>query len=480
MSSRRSPAHPTWKTSFSKKEPDLRHGMDLPKATALESAAFLLDVFLPTAAKGPLIRRPKVEAAAERLGLDDRAVRRMAKLARKYPDGPLMLRIPGRQQAVVLQPEHLHNVLANSPEPFSPASSEKKAALAHFEPRFVLISEGPERTARRALQEQVLDAHSPVHRLAASFLPIVREESDQLLQHAKDAGPSGALELGWDDFIQSWDRMVRRVVFGDNAREDHELTNVLARLRGNANWSFLKRQDTRLRTKFLSRVEDRMKHAEQGSLAYAIANMHPGQQAAPVDQIPQWLFALETTGIATFRTLALLATHPDHLATAKAEVQRDESQRQHLPFLRACVLESLRLWTTTPVILRQSTREVQWPDGDMGTGCGVLIYVPYFHRDEAHVPQAHSFAPERWLDPNDDEGWPLVPFSEGPVFCPGRQLALMLSSAVLASLIEKSSFRLSSEHALDPQTRLPGALNNYSLRFAVMGTQLDGSRERAA
>ncbi|MDQ0674316.1 cytochrome P450 [Pseudarthrobacter siccitolerans] len=452
----------------------------LPKATALESAAFFFDVFLPTTAKGPIIRRPKVEAGAERLGLDDRAVRRMAKLARKYREGPLMLRLPGREQAVVLQPEHLHYVLANSPEPFSPASSEKKAALAHFEPRFVLISEGRERTARRALQEQVLDAHSPIHHLAASFIPIVRGEADQLLRGIKDGSPAGNMELGWDHFIQTWDRVVRRSIFGDQARDDHELTDMLAKLRENANWSFLKPKDKGLRTKFLSRVEDRMKNAEPGSLAFSMAKMHPGQDAAPVDQIPQWLFALETTGMATFRTLALLATHPEHLAAAKAEVEQDRTERRHLPFLRACVLDSLRLWPTTPMILRQSTREVEWPDGDMPARCGVLIYVAYFHRDEAHVPQAHSFTPERWLDKNGDEGWPLVPFSDGPVFCPGRQLALMLSSAMLASLIEKSSFTLSSPQALGPERRLPGALNNFSLRFTVSGSQPHPSREPSA
>ncbi|MDQ0689501.1 cytochrome P450 [Arthrobacter sp. W4I7] len=452
----------------------------LPKATALESAAFFLAVFLPTTAKGPIIRRPKVEAGAERLGLDDRAVRRMAKLARKYPKGPLMLRLPGRKQAVVLRPEHLHYVLANSPEPFSPASSEKKAALAHFEPRFVLISEGRERTARRALQEQVLDAHCPVHHLAASFIPIVREEADQLLRGIKDGSPAGNMELGWDRFVQSWDRVVRRSIFGDQARDDHELTDMLAKLRENANWSFLKPKDKGLRTKFLSRVEDRMKDAEPGSLAFSMAKMHPGQDAAPVDQIPQWLFALETTGMATFRTLALLATHPEHLAAAKAEVEQDTTERRHVPFLRACVLDSLRLWPTTPVILRQSTRELEWPDGDMPARCGVLIYVPYFHRDEARVPQAHSFTPERWLDKNGDEGWPLVPFSDGPVFCPGRQLALMLSSAMLGSLIEKSSFALSSPQALGPEKRLPGALNNFSLRFTVSGSQPHPSREPSA
>jgi cytochrome P450 len=452
----------------------------LPKATALESAAFFLDVFLPTAAKGPIIRRPKVEAGAERLGLDDRAVRRMARLARKYREGPLMLRLPGREQAVVLQPEHLHYVLANSPEPFSPASSEKKASLAHFEPRFVLISEGRERTVRRGLQEQVLDSHSPVHRLAASFIPIVREEADQLLRGIKGISPEGSMELGWDEFIQSWQRVVRRTVFGDQARDDHELTDMLAKLRENANWSFLKPKDTGLRTKFLSRVADRMKNAGPDSLAFSLARMHPGQEAAPVDQIPQWLFAFEPAGMATFRTLALLATHPGHLAKAKAEVQEDTTERRHLPFLRACVLESLRLWPTTPMILRQSTREVQWPDGDMPARCGVLVYAPYFHRDEAYVPQAHAFNPERWLDGNDNGDWPLVPFSEGPVVCPGRQLVLMLTSAMLASLIGQGSFTLSSPQALGPDRRLPGALNNFSLRFAVSGSQPHPSPEPSA
>lgn len=318
-----------------------------------------------------------------------------------------------------------------------------------------------------------------MHRLAGSFLPIVLEEADRLLQSAGKGNGSESFELDWDDFIQAWYRMVRRTVFGDKAREDHELTDMLAELRGNANWSFLKRQDTKLRAQFLARVDDRLKTAEPGSLAYAMASMHPGQDAAPVDQVPQWLFALETSGMASFRTLALLATHPEQLAAARAEVQEDETERRHLPLLRACVLESLRLWPTTPVILRQSTREVQWPDGDMGTGCGVLIYAPYFHRDGDHVPQAHSFVPERWLDRNDNEDWPLVPFSAGPVFCPGRQLVLMLTSAMLASLIDKGSFSLSSQHALNAQTRLPGATNNYSLRFTVTGNHPQPSPEQA-
>jgi len=91
----------------------------LPRATVGETIGLLADVFLPNVAKGVIIRRPPVVAMAERLGLDRRAVRRMQRLRDKYGQGPLMLRLPFRSQAVILAPEHVHRVLDQSPEPFS-------------------------------------------------------------------------------------------------------------------------------------------------------------------------------------------------------------------------------------------------------------------------------------------------------------------------------------------------------------------------
>ncbi|WP_215051185.1 hypothetical protein [Arthrobacter sp. ISL-28] len=308
----------------------------------METAAFLIDVFLPNVAKGPIIRRPKAVALAERLGLDDRAVRRVKKLAGKYRAGPLLLRLPFREQAVILQSGHLHYALINSPEPFSPASSEKKAALSHFEPRNVLISQGPERTVRRALQEQVLDTHSPVHRLASSPIPVIRQEAAQLLADLDPKGTAENSELVWDDFIESWYRVVRRTVFGDSARDDHELTDMIARLRQHGNWSFLKAPDRKLRARFLQRVQNRMDGAEPGSLAHAMVNL-PSRQDAPAEQIPQWLFAFDPAGMATFRTLALLSTHSEQYGRAQTEIREETTGREQLPYLRACVLESLRL-----------------------------------------------------------------------------------------------------------------------------------------
>ncbi|TYC99457.1 cytochrome P450 [Arthrobacter echini] len=352
-------------------------------------------------------------------------------------------------------------VLSRSPEPFSPASSEKRAALAHFEPHNVLISRGPVRTVRRALQEQVLDSEHPVHHLADRFVPVVEEEMQHLLAGALRTG-----SLPWEEFLDAWYRVVRRVVFGDHARDATELTDLIIRLRRDGNWAFLKPVRRRTRARLLQRIGAELAIADPGSLAAVMAAAPKGDGAEPSDQVPQWLFAFDPAGMATFRALTVLATHPAALAEARREVDGDTSGRRVLPYLRATILESLRLWPTTPMILRQTTQPVQWEHGLMPEGCGVLVFAPYFHRDERALRRAHDVFPERWLTDEDDP-WPLVPFSDGPVVCPGRLLVLLLTSAALASVVGGHELAPGSGPQLASDTPLPGTLDHYSMTLEV-------------
>jgi cytochrome P450 len=433
----------------------------LPQASILDTIALGLEVFAPAVAKGAIIRRPRVVNIAERLALDRRAVQRMQKLRNKYGEGPLMLRLPIRKQAVVLAPAHVHRVLNESPDPFSPASSEKRAALSHFEPKGVLISQGRERTERRAYNEAVLDHRQAVHSLVDSFLPKVEEEAGRMLAIARRRG-----ELDWDAFARGWYRLVRRVVFGESAADDQELNDLTVTLRRNANWAVFHPKDKKAQARFFERIDSYLARAEPGSLAGMMAGM-PTTSAmvdlAPAQQVPQWLFAFDAAGMTTFRALALLATHPDQAVRARKDMRGDPA-RQHLPFLRATVLEAVRLWPTTPMILRQTTRATQWDNGSMPAGTGVLVYAPFFHRDDQRLPHADLFTPELWLKERSDKDWPLVPFSEGPAGCPGRNLVLLLASSMLAALLDGRGIELAPGRRLDP-ARLPGTLDNYTLRF---------------
>jgi cytochrome P450 len=434
----------------------------VPAANLWDTLRVFTDVLLPTISKGVIIRRPLMVALAEWLDLDRRAVRRMQHVRQKYGSGPLLIRLPGRTLALILHPQHVHRVLEASPEPFATATVEKRAALAHFEPKGALISHGAERADRRRYNEQVLESDRPVHHLAEHFLRVVREEAEGLIRMTDRRG-----QLTWNEFSDAWFRVVRRVVFGDVAREDPELSELMATLRARGNWAFLAPRRRDLQQRFFSHLDAQLAKAAPGSLASVMARTPATGDAAPSHQVPQWLFAFDPAGMTTFRSLALLAAHPEHADRVRDEIRADQTNGQHLPLLRATVLESLRLWPTTPLVLRDTTRETQWETGTMPPGTGIVIYAPFFHRDDQRLPFADRLAPELWLHERTTADWPLIPFSGGPGVCPGRHLVQMLTSAMLASLIRDRSVRLEPPTRLSPDRPLPGTLNNYSLRFTL-------------
>ena len=440
-----------------------RDSAKLPRASLFDTLRASLGVLLPIVARGTIARRPRVMALEEKLQTDDRGVRVLQHLRARYGPQPLRLRVFGRSVALVLSPDDVRRVLAESPEPFALANREKRGALSHFQPGGVLISHGGMRADRRHLNETVLDADLPVHRLAGTMVSTIVEEGRLIGTGAGSAG-----RLGWDEFITGWWRIVRRVVLGEAARDDHEITDVLTSLRSDANWSYLRPKRTRLRERFLRRLDAYLDVADPATLAGLLADTPAAAGIEPAHQVPQWLFASDPAGMVTFRTLALLATHPEHAQRAREELGgRDLSTPQDLPYLRACVLESVRLWPTTPIILRDSTVETTWTGGIVPARTAFVILAPFFHRDEQTLPYADRFEPEIWLDGRADNNPALVPFSAGPGACPGRNLMLYVSSTLLATLIQRQDFQLTAPSPVDPPRALPRTLNNFALRFAV-------------
>jgi len=421
----------------------------VPKAGLVDTLSIILNVFLPTIAKGVIIRRPGVLALADWLDLDRRAVRAMQRLRSEYGSGPVLLRVFGRSLAVVLDPRDVHRILAESPDPFATDTPEKASALAHFEPRGVLISRGSERVDRRRFNEQVLEAGRPVHRLGQEFLRVVESEAAGLRRHVR--GQSNTLD--WASFSDAWFRMVRRIIFGDRARNDHELSMLLAKLRSRANWAFLLPQRSRMREQLLTSIRAYLARPAPNSLTAVMADIPVSGDTAPEHQVPQRLFAFDAAGITTYRSLALLASHG---------CGTNES------FLRATVLESLRLWPTSPLILRETTAPTIWANGVIPTHTGVVIFTPFFHRDDERLPFANTFSPRLWIDgATQHANLALIPFSEGPAVCPGRNLVLLLATSMLSQLISGADPVLVSGKRLVPGRPLPATLDHYRLRFEL-------------
>lgn len=439
----------------------------LPTASAAETAQVLGGAVGPILAQGVIARRPWVVKVAGQLGTDGRGVRMLDDLRARHGAGPVRLAIPGRSAALVLGAGDVRRVLQETPEPFATATWEKRGALGHFQPRGVLVSHGAARDDRRRFTEAVLESGSPMHSHAGSITRVAREEATAL---RADAAGSGVLT--WDTFIRAWWRVVRRIVLGDHARDDHALTDRLTTLRRAANWSFLAPGHDERRRRFHDGVAGHLDRAEPGSLAAMVASAtatrSPSEDPAPTDQVGHWLFAFDPGGAVTLRALALLAA--DHRLRGRVRDElagTDPGRPRELPLLRAVVLESARLWPTTPLLLRETTRPTGWDGGELPARTAMIIPTWFLHRDGRTRDDADRVDPDQWLDGSSDQDPMLTPFSGGPGVCPGRELVLFTAATVLAALLEGHHHVLLPPERFDPDRPLPGGLDPYSLRFGV-------------
>ncbi|OAK51144.1 cytochrome P450 [Rhodococcoides kyotonense] len=436
-----------------------------PVVTGVAAARLLAKLSGPLVAGGVIARRRTVMPLLEKRQSDADTVETMLELRREYGPGPLRLELPGRTVVVPLTAGDVERVLAQSPELFTPANREKRAALSPFQPHGVLISRGRARESRRTFNEQVLDSDLPLHHLAGSLAPTIREEAGNIVAEA--SGNDGLLDASV--FVEGWWRMVRRVVLGDGARDDDAVTDDLWTLRGDGNWSYLRPLRRRVRDRFLDRLYEYVDDAEPLSLAGAVAAARPDSTVDPVGQIPHWLFAFDAAGMVALRALAVLSAQPEHMRRARDEiVEMDLSQPQVLPYLRACILESVRLWPTTPAILRDSTTTTHWGEGDrrfdIESGAAFLILTAFFHRDRTSIDFADDFTPDAWLDGRMSTQRAVVPFSAGPARCPGQNFVLFTTSMMLANLIESlPDLRQQSTPSLGGESPLPATLNHFSI-----------------
>jgi cytochrome P450 len=161
-----------------------------------------------------------------------------------------------------------------------------------------------------------------------------------------------------------------------------------------------------------------------------------------------------TTAIAMANVLFQLVKHPAILKRLREEIDSvldDEEiiapfeKVKHLPYLRACLDESLRLYPPTSHGLPRETPPEgasimgEWVPGN--TTVSMSAYV--VHRDPQVFPDPEMFKPERWLGETGKELQPyFVAFSAGSRGCIGRNISYLEQTVLLASVVHRYKFDL--------------------------------------
>jgi cytochrome P450 len=235
---------------------------------------------------------------------------------------------------------------------------------------------------------------------------------------------------------------------------------MLAGLRARANWVVLP-VGRRLRARYHACLTEYLARQEPGSLAARIGLEDTGVH--PSDQVAQWLFAFDAGAMTVWRSLAVILAHTSVHERAMSEIN---DRAECYPYLRSCFLDTVRLWPTTPLILRQATQVAAAVRGStVPADAGVVIFVPFFHRDPERVPQADRFDPVFWLDRDPATASPFLPFSAGPAACPERHVVSLFGAFWLRALLAAGISRSADGTMLDPRSPVPMALDPFKLKF---------------
>jgi cytochrome P450 len=165
----------------------------------------------------------------------------------------------------------------------------------------------------------------------------------------------------------------------------------------------------------------------------------------------------ETTANALTFAWHLLSRNPDAEARLHAEVDAvlaggrlpTAADLDSLPYARAVLAESMRLYPPAWAVAREAKDEVEVAGYRLPPKTIVLMSQWVTHRDARWWPDPERFDPDRWLPPDgansDRPRYAYYPFGGGPRNCIGEAFAWYEAILVLATVAR--TWRL---EAVDP------------------------------
>ncbi|CAN6167147.1 unnamed protein product [Urochloa humidicola] len=165
----------------------------------------------------------------------------------------------------------------------------------------------------------------------------------------------------------------------------------------------------------------------------------------------------DTNAITVEWTMAELLRHPAAMSKVRAELRDalgskpylDESDIDRLPYLRAVVMESMRLHPPSPMLMPHAAMAGGAEVGGYPVPAGTKVIVNLWAvmRDPAVWPDPEAFSPERFAGCGEAEfrgkdRLEFMPFGAGRRTCPGTPMATRVVTLLLASVLHALEWRL--------------------------------------
>jgi cytochrome P450 len=431
----------------------------IPTVSVADSVAFNLCHIVPYYLRGIFTKNKFWISFWNKVHRDPLAVTFIRRLRQKYKSDYFYIYLLRNKSLVVLDLNGIKRVLDHSPLPYAADPDLKRRGMSHFQPNAVTISRGAEWRDRRQFNEAVLASSQRLHPQASQFLTAINQATELL---AANAGQY----VGWDQFDHLFKRIMLEIIFGHEARDDTALADRLTAMMRESNRVFLLGKSREFDL-FYERIRHYLEWTESGSLASLCKHAPVTAQTKVENQVPHWMFAMmETLATNAMRALALIVSYPQVESRVRQEIQQHGAHApeeiDRLQFLEGCIQEAMRLWPTTPMLIRQMAQDDILGGNTIPCGTQVVILNGFNHRDWETNPDLGNFRPEFWLEKRSD--YRFNHLSNGTQVCAGKNLALFIGKAVIAALLVRGRYRLKKPN-LGAGRPLPFQYDDFATRF---------------
>ncbi len=353
-------------------------------------------------------------------------------LTQKHGSPDVVLRIPGLNTILVTGAPLSKHVLCPYPssEGFN-AGLLKKLSMSYLAPGALTILQNGAWEKLRPFNEQVLD-------MDAGTLPISVDVAV--------TGAFGQVVRSDSDIRDGMRRIMLHVVFGEGvapARMAHDVETLFGLVESPLKLAAFGLRELGRRKRFFNDLAAAWSVDAQPPRETLLSRAHLFASdllpAQILQQVPHWMFTFTGSGTDLLtRTIALITSRDSVLARVVDELAGPEQPDPSIamPFTRACLLESARLYPPVAKTFHQAPCGAQFEDKQIPPRTQLAHYFPLVTRDERLDPWANTFHPDRWLD-DPEKASDLYPnlFLSGSRSCPGKALILHVCTGALRELL---------------------------------------------
>ncbi|WP_164318848.1 cytochrome P450 [Streptomyces sp. SID12501] len=213
---------------------------------------------------------------------------------------------------------------------------------------------------------------------------------------------------------------------------------------------------------------------------------HAFSDAELADHALTFYFAgIETAAVTLSWALSLLSQHPDVAARLHAEVDDVLAGRTPqyddlpaLPFTRAVLDETLRLYPPAWFLSRFTTKDTRLGDHTITAGTNIACFPYLVHHDAETFPEPERFDPDRWTAGSTVPRESFIPFGSGARKCIGDRFAVTETTLALAGMVAGWDFRPVAGSSSSP--RIGATLRPRNLRMRTTRRALSLSPSSSA